>query len=289
MNGHFSRFVCVCLLFSKVRDKSPLYFSDIQPKGGIMDRKRLFLQLSLGIALTLGLVLSFAFCLSLETLAAPISMDMESLKIVSSGPTVLPGTIPGPGRSSYLPLVVNTQIRPRAEWTAQWWQWIEALNSEPLYEEGDVDCARGQSGDVWFLAGTAGGPPATRTCTIPEGTVLLVPLQNAAWSNEGAEDLSVEEKRAVLEAVYSVTDPGILNSKICGLESQVDGKDVPYMRLQSPTFLRLDDPESVSDGFWFAFQPSVGAHQVVFSGTLCDFFSDMPIFEIAVTYEITVE
>jgi hypothetical protein len=44
-------------------------------------------------------------------------------------------------------------------------------------------CAVAQTGQVWFLAGAfPGGPPAvTRSCTIPAGKDLLLPLRNALF------------------------------------------------------------------------------------------------------------
>src|SRR5437763_11387933 len=59
------------------------------------------------------------------------------------------------------------------EWSARWWQWLLAIppNVNPNFDgtslDPDVatvnDCAQGQSGPVWFLAGTFGGP-AERAC-----------------------------------------------------------------------------------------------------------------------------
>src|ERR1700736_2743901 len=52
-------------------------------------------------------------------------------------------------------------------WSARWWQWLlpipPALN--PNLDTTGVNCAQGQAGPVWFLAGTFGGS-ATRTCTV---------------------------------------------------------------------------------------------------------------------------
>lgn len=52
-----------------------------------------------------------------------------------------------------------------AEWTTKWWQWVPSIPKEfnPVLDENGKNCAQGQSGPVWFLAGTAGGS-AKRTC-----------------------------------------------------------------------------------------------------------------------------
>ncbi|MCB0063031.1 MAG: hypothetical protein KDE19_12990 [Caldilineaceae bacterium] len=195
----------------------------------------------------------------------------------------------------YLPFVAQTVVQtttlisPQAAWTAAWWQWNERVHSLPIYQEGNVDCGLGQSGDIWFLAGSEGTVPITRTCTVLPNKTLVVPLQTAAWNNEATENLSVPEKRAVLDSIYSDTQPGPLNSKICHLEANIDGKVVDNTRLQAPTFAYRGDPEAVADGFWFAFKVPIGVHVIHFQGTLCDFDSDAPIYDIDVTYTLNVE
>src|SRR2546427_7156737 len=53
------------------------------------------------------------------------------------------------------------------EWNGRWWQWALSIPSDvnPVLDTTGVHCAEGQTGKVWFLAGTFGGA-ATRTCTI---------------------------------------------------------------------------------------------------------------------------
>src|SRR4051812_24180263 len=61
------------------------------------------------------------------------------------------------------------------EWGAAWWQWAFSFPADrsPVTDPDGRFCAEGQSGKVWFLAGTTGGT-ATRTCTIPTGTPVLI-------------------------------------------------------------------------------------------------------------------
>src|SRR6266568_1687794 len=49
-----------------------------------------------------------------------------------------------------------------SKWSARWWQWALSLQSLD-------NCTVHQSGKVWFLAGTTGGPAVTRQCSIPAG------------------------------------------------------------------------------------------------------------------------
>ena len=61
----------------------------------------------------------------------------------------------------------------------EWWQWVMAIPSSdsPVYDKTGNRCGIGQRGDLWFLAGSTGGK-VTRTCTVPAGAALLVPVVN---------------------------------------------------------------------------------------------------------------
>jgi hypothetical protein len=67
-----------------------------------------------------------------------------------------------------------------AEWTGRWWQWAFAFPDglEPYRDRDGRLCDLGQRGPVWFLAGTDGSFDARRTCRVPEGRHLLVPVIN---------------------------------------------------------------------------------------------------------------
>lgn len=82
----------------------------------------------------------------------------------------------------------NPRVRPPhshphgktyAEWSELWWQWALSFPAAqyPPVQEGAIDCSLGQSGSVWFLAGTF-GTGTTRSCTVPTGTALLIPIVN---------------------------------------------------------------------------------------------------------------
>ena len=46
-----------------------------------------------------------------------------------------------------------------AQWTEKWWQWVLSIpeDKNPLNDQTGKNCSTAQSGNVWFLAGTAGG------------------------------------------------------------------------------------------------------------------------------------
>ena len=62
-------------------------------------------------------------------------------------------------------------------WTAKWWQWALSIPQDvnPIGDTTGKYCGQDQEGPVWFLVGTFGGA-AERTCEIPEGKAILIPL-----------------------------------------------------------------------------------------------------------------
>ncbi|HEU5229311.1 MAG TPA: hypothetical protein VFU49_15955, partial [Ktedonobacteraceae bacterium] len=59
--------------------------------------------------------------------------------------------------------------RTYGEWSNAWWQWAFSIPTpvNPLLDTTGAHCSEGQSGPVWFLAGTITSGPVTRHCTIP--------------------------------------------------------------------------------------------------------------------------
>jgi hypothetical protein len=86
--------------------------------------------------------------------------------------------------------------RTYGQWSAAWWKWSLQAPNVPSNPNADqnagtldspevVDCAAGQSGPVWFLAGTTAIEPystAYRTCSIPAGKFLFFPVVDG-WND----------------------------------------------------------------------------------------------------------
>ena len=76
------------------------------------------------------------------------------------------------------------------EWTARWWQWLLSIPGpvNPNLDTTGANCAQGQSGPVWFLAGRfSSGPRTVRACTVPENKLILLPIANV-WFGDGVND-----------------------------------------------------------------------------------------------------
>ena len=152
------------------------------------------------------------------------------------------------------------------ELAGDWWNWAVQFPfaTNPINEDGSVDCTRGQKGKIWFLAGTF-GETARRECTIPKGKTLFFPVVNALWWVPEDGD-NVAEVRALANAQINPTT---------SLKVIIDGvviKDPFAYRAQSqPRGFALNfgplladfgfpprpnprDP-AVADGYWILLAP----------------------------------
>jgi hypothetical protein len=197
----------------------------------------------------------------------------------------------GIGTSPLLP----SPDRALPETAAGWWTWYEADESVAS-RQGAVDCSHGQSGAVWFLAGTDGSGPMQRHCSVPVGTTLFFPHVTMSFFNDVGETYSIDEKRFMLDDFLTESLPGNGNEpgyRACGVALSVDGVSGPASgvqttRGQSDLFLSEGDPEAVADGFWSAVDLAPGQHVLRIQGGLCQAPSDQFLFEVDVTYHIEV-
>jgi hypothetical protein len=102
--------------------------------------------------------------------------------------------------------------------SADWWTWVyeTPFTGHPLVDETGSDCATNQPSDVFYLGGTFGGD-ASRTCTVPKGVPVLVPLVNYSFDNCG-----VPEEFVVPEEQFGPEIDAFLDS-VTGLTLTVDG------------------------------------------------------------------
>jgi hypothetical protein len=92
-------------------------------------------------------------------------------------------------------------------WTARFGQWLHSLPiaSDPGADPTGERCGYGQAGPVFFLV-QAGDAPAARTCTIPAGTALLLPLLDASCTTVEPPPFfgrDETELRACTEALFT--------------------------------------------------------------------------------------
>jgi len=185
------------------------------------------------------------------------------------------------------PVAIQSFGATYGEWSARWWQWLLSIPTATNPTLGG-DCAQGQDDDVWFLPGTFGGS-ATRTCTIPAGKPIFLPLINAvAFKPTGGETL-LDLRRLAAAFVDTVN---VLDCTIDG--TALDAEVLFAFRVHSPSFSVVAPPGAllhasatdpmVSDGYWLLLEPFPPGttHEIVVStGTSGGFSAD-------VTYTLTI-
>jgi len=183
------------------------------------------------------------------------------------------------------------------EWNARWWQWAVSVPVpvNPVLDTTGAHCAEGQSGQVWFLAGTFGGS-ATRSCTISAGKALLFPLVNCEASNAdtGPGNFTIDQLRA-----FCANPPtGVLGNTLTASIDGVALTNLTSYRAISPLFnytipndnlfQHFGIPLSagtygptVADGFYLFVNPLPPGKHVIH-------FSSAGITNLDVTYNLTI-
>jgi len=131
--------------------------------------------------------------------------------------------------------------RTYSEWSAAWEQWADSIPvaNHPLFDNGD--CSVGQSGPVWFLGGkfcatyntNCGYAGVTRTCTVPAGKALYLPVGVAEDSTLEEGPTGRQQIADLRSFVGSIMDNATVSCEI-------DGAAIPHLkrrfRVQSPAF-----------------------------------------------------
>lgn len=178
-----------------------------------------------------------------------------------------------------------------ADWTAKWWQWVLSIPNEnsPARDSTGKYCAIKQGGPVWFLAGTVGGV-AQRTCVIPSGLAILLPILNHGGTL--ADEPGIKSAKELL--LFAIKEMDIISN----LEVEVDGvklNELMRYRVSSPIF-EVVLPESnlfggtpgptkgAADGYWLFLKPlSAGKHKIHSFGSCL-----AGRVNIGIDYDITV-
>jgi hypothetical protein len=197
-----------------------------------------------------------------------------------------------------------------SEWGAQWWKWFYELPQTagncviPYDDPTGEKCTYGQTGDVWFLAGTPGGVAVRDKCVIPANKALLIPIVNFAADNGGvppAQQLDEAGLKAIIEGQMkdvivpdlmvvidgaSVPDLGRYRAEPTKLSYTLPPEPNMYTCAGAPGVTGLVDP-SFSGGYYIMLPPfSAGKHSVRFVGHGIHAGND---FKLDVTYNLTVQ
>ena len=179
-----------------------------------------------------------------------------------------------------------------SEWCVRWVKWCleQPIETNPAMDATGRNCCQNQSGPVWFLAGTFGGP-ATRKCTLPMEKAIMFPVIEKECSFAEDKDISTEA-----DLISRTTDQ---TSNISHLEASVDGvtlQDLRRYRVQTHVFdlvfpknnvysVQEGPTRATSNGFWVFLEPlCVGEHKIYFKGV-----HRHPDFHTEVTYHLHIK
>lgn len=237
----------------------------------------------------------------------PHSTSGITLRLALAGLVLLVGTATTglAGERNLNPAVLPTQSsaygKTYGEWSGAFWRWVfsQPLAGHPLLDETGEDAANGQSGKVWFLAGTFGGG-ATREVIVPVGKALFIAVLTTCYVNVpelGDPEWSPEQWKTVSAINASFIDGAEVSCKIDGVEvanlagyrqrtplgneymcTMPEGNLFDSFGLPAGTY-----GPAIDDGIYLLLAPlSRGKHTIRFSGSSGNFTS-------AVTYNITVK
>jgi hypothetical protein len=197
-------------------------------------------------------------------------------------------------------VVISPQQENYGQLGALWWKWELAIPyaQNPLADTTGADCAVGQNGGTWFLAGTLGGKkPVTRSCTIPAGKTLFFPVVNVEQdypcpdpNYQPASGQSLQDFLTYGNPSLSYTNGAVtIINQASDLKASLDDTNIPILpsyRGTSNLFSFTGDPSltvldscitgspqpAVSDGYWLMLAPlSRGQHTLQFGGTVGSF------------------
>jgi hypothetical protein len=186
------------------------------------------------------------------------------------------------------------------DWTIKYWQWLLSMpvDVSPRTDTTGERCTQEQEDSpVFFLVG-AGGGVVERTCTVPAGKAILVPVAHvecsfAEFSEFGGE---TEEKLHTCAEEDQSSNPLLFLS--------VDGrefKELDSYRIHSRAFdvnfpsnalfgAKAGPSRAVSDGYWIILEPlPVGEHEIHFKNTLTNPKTGALFFSDDIKYHLIVE
>jgi hypothetical protein len=202
-----------------------------------------------------------------------------------------------------------------SEWGALWWKWVyqlpQSLNDAgmpacfiPFQDPTGANCGDGQSGDVFFLAGTSGGTVVRDKCVVPSGKAILFPIFNFA-SDNGGVPTAMQMSDTGLQSLVKSAMAGV---QVSSLSAEFDGTSIPnlasyatqitqfsytlppepniYTCQGEPGVTGVVDPSYAAGYYVMLAPPSTGAHTLHFAGT--SNASNPPVM-VDVTYHLTIQ
>lgn len=191
-----------------------------------------------------------------------------------------------------------------SEWTASWWQWAFSIPADrsPLTDTTGAFAGEGQSGPVWFLAGTLGNS-VDRTYSIPHGKTLVLPV--FVWIfGAGAFDCQPSVPGVPCEVPVLQAAAAFNTEAATVVEAEIDGvlvRNIRDYRASSPGPFTVNYPDNsvpglpagsyfpnVADGYWLILAPLASGQHTIRLRVVAPATSYGPI-EYTVMHHLTVE
>jgi hypothetical protein len=164
--------------------------------------------------------------------------------------------------------------------TAKWWNWalLYPAASNPVLDATGASSSLGDQGTHFFLAGSFGSDPVTRSVTVRTDQVLFFPLINIV---SDIPDFGLTEAEIRADAADNVGTLGDVSITFDGAPALLAASTSTYddYRQRSPLFpivfgadnifgVEPTVHDAVSDGWWTAMGPlASGMHELHFTAT----------------------
>jgi len=186
-------------------------------------------------------------------------------------------------------------LKPYSDWGALWWQWaLETPASvNPVLDTTGVNCAQNQRiPGVFFLAGSFTSGTFQRTCTVPVGSSLLIPILSATYLAQQTDPPEQRTEAFIRSQVTCVEQNPVLALSVDGValanpKSYLEKSSIFSVNLPADNVFgvpaQLLSP-SVDEGYYGFVEPlSPGQHTVkIASSSGCGVTED-------VTYTLNVQ
>jgi hypothetical protein len=186
---------------------------------------------------------------------------------------------------------------PYSEWIHRWWQWNQGTPSSqhPRDNFTAQKCTVNQNGSVWFLPDILTGKEE-RSCTIPAGKAVLVPLLTGECHNDGKPPIMNDDE---LHKCASEGDEfGILSATLDGHNIQNLNQYRTQTGFGNLTVVKDNIFNNVpgtfnssnADGFFvFLEPPSRGNHELRLTTSVLNPATPSYNYAAEVTYHLTVK
>jgi hypothetical protein len=184
---------------------------------------------------------------------------------------------------------------PYKDWIAKWWQWTISIpvSQHPRDNYTSEKCANKQEGPVWFLADQLGGREE-RTCTIPAGKAVLIPLITGECDYGLPE---VKNDQDLRRCAMAGDEYGKIDATVDGVKI----KDLEKYRTQSG-FYNITIPQdniyeapagnfrAMADGFYVFLEPlPSGKHDIHLKASVLNPVDSSFNYNADWTYHLLVE